>query len=522
MGKKGHGKSAAKAKTYIKAEVSPQPNSKRTLTVRKQNELNQLVETLHKVSSSLKSSPGALKDWENYLEITKLLEKIQNIEKHLAPEPVNRSSHFEEFVEWLVSNGAKVDGIKISEFPGYEYGLIADKDFERGDLLLSIPRKLMLTVERAKESVLGSLLSSDAVLQHMPNVALALTLLVEKFSSYSFWKPYINTLPTKYTTVLNFQPNELQELKGSPTLETALKQCRNIARQYAYFHKVFQTMDDPASLLLRDVFTYEQYRWAVSTVMTRQNFVPGDVQPGEMQSEKNPALVNAFIPMWDMCNHTNGELTTDYEEEEGGRSICHALQNFSKGSQIFIFYGSRPNSDLLVHNGFVFPKNEHDSLALRLGVSKGDPLHPLRTALLSKIPPKLPFFSNATPPTDFSLLPGPQPVDGQLLAFLRVFAMGKEQLEHWLESDHSGDLVHPDCAVDTQVESRAWNFLLTRVRLLLSAYSTTLKEDYLILEKDSQKTEVLTDCQRLAIQLRVCEKEILQGTVEYAEQRLRP
>lgn len=522
MGKKGHGKSAAKGKTYIKGEVANQPTSKRILTPRKQNELNQLVETLHKVSSSIKSSPGAVKDWENYLEINRLLDKIQNIEKHLTPKPAERSSYFEEFCDWLKDNGAKIDGVKIAEFPGYEYGLMAEKEFERGDLLLSIPRKLMLTVERAKESVLGSLLTSDAVLQHMPNVALALTLLVEKFTPDSFWKPYIATLPLKYTTVLNFKPNELQELKGSPTLETALKQCRNIARQYAYFHKVFQTMDDPASLLLRDVFTYEQYRWAVSTVMTRQNFVPGDDQVGGLKSGKSPALVNAFIPMWDMCNHTNGELTTDYEEENGGRSICHALQPFPQGSQIFIFYGSRPNSDLLVHNGFVFFNNEHDSLALRLGVSKGDPLYPLRTALLSRIPPRLPFFSNATPPTDFSLLPGPQPVDGQLLAFLRVFAMGKEHLEHWLESDHCCDLVHPDCAVDTQVESRAWNFLLTRVRLLLAAYATTLKEDYIILENDLNKSEILSDCQRLAIQLRVCEKQILQGTVEYAEQRLRP
>ncbi|KAG8226273.1 hypothetical protein J437_LFUL004830 [Ladona fulva] len=258
--------------------------------------------------------------------------------------------------------------------------------------------------------------------------------------------------------------------------------------------------------------------------MTRQNFVPGLDQDGHKNSE-GPALVNAFIPMWDMCNHTNGELSTDYAEENEGRSICHALRPFPRGSQIFIFYGSRPNSDLLVHNGFVFPNNEHDTLALKLGVSKGDPLYPLKTALLSKlskIPQKLPFFSNATPPTDFSLLTGPQPVDGQLLAFLRVFAMGKEQLEHWLNSDHFADLVHPDCAVDTEVESRAWNFLLTRVRLLLAAYSTTLKEDLIVLENDHNKTEVLTEGQRLAIRLRVCEKQILQGTVEYAEQRLHP
>lgn len=39
--------------------------------------------------------------------------------------------------------------------------------------------------------------------------------------------------------------------------------------------------------------------WAVSTVMTRQNFVP---------SIDGNSMLNALIPMWDMCNHTNGKV----------------------------------------------------------------------------------------------------------------------------------------------------------------------------------------------------------------------
>jgi histone-lysine N-methyltransferase SETD3 len=63
----------------------------------------------------------------------------------------------------------------------------------------------------------GPLLREDAMLQHMPNVALSLLLLIERFSPDSFWKPYIAVLPTEYTTVLYFKTNELQELKGSPS-----------------------------------------------------------------------------------------------------------------------------------------------------------------------------------------------------------------------------------------------------------------------------------------------------------------
>ena len=43
------------------------------------------------------------------------------------------------------------------------------------------------------------------------------------------------------------------------------------------------------------------FRWAVSTVMTRQNFIPSS-------SSKN-SMVNALIPFWDMSNHTNAKVT---------------------------------------------------------------------------------------------------------------------------------------------------------------------------------------------------------------------
>lgn len=61
----------------------------------------------------------------------------------------------------------------------------------------------------------GPMIRTDPMLQHMPNVALSLLLLIEKFKPDSFWKPYIAVLPAEYTTVLYFKTNELQELKGS-------------------------------------------------------------------------------------------------------------------------------------------------------------------------------------------------------------------------------------------------------------------------------------------------------------------
>lgn len=117
-----------------------------------------------------------------------------------------------------------------------------------------------MTTECAKKSVIKSLIEKDRMLQSMNNVALAMFLLVEKFSQNSFWKPYLDILPSSYTTVLYFTKNDLLQLDSSPTLEASLNLIKSIARQYAYFYKLIHTSHDPAADLLRNVFTYEQYR----------------------------------------------------------------------------------------------------------------------------------------------------------------------------------------------------------------------------------------------------------------------
>ncbi|XP_046664621.1 actin-histidine N-methyltransferase [Homalodisca vitripennis] len=506
MGKKSQNK--PQAKNVAPNQTKPNQGSATTkkncnkLSPQKRNEVNQLVDKLLKVSTAVHSTTSSsAKDWETHLEIEKILNKINVIESELKlPLPNRTESSQEALLTWLENNSAEVNGVGIQEFHGQGQGLVALRDVSVGEMMVAVPRRLMITVETIQSSKLGYLLANETMLKHMPNVALALFLLLERFckDTPSFWAPYIEMLPSTYTTVLYFSAQDLQELKGSPTLESALKQCRNIARQYAYFHKLFENMGDPASEILRDVFTYEQYRWAVSTVMTRQNFIP---------SADGSCMVNALIPLWDMANHSNGKISTDYSLGTD-RSECLAWRDFNAGEQVFIFYGARSNADLLVHNGFVYPDNLHDSFRVRLGVAKSDPLATERGRVLARL--ALPTAA------DFVLLRGPQPVEGQLLAFLRIFSMQQEHLEHWAESDKVSDLTYTDCSLDTQVETKAWTFLMARIKLLQSLYPTTLQDDLKIV------TEDMSECRKLAIQLRIAEKSILQSALEYIQLRDKP
>ncbi|RLU19316.1 hypothetical protein DMN91_007873 [Ooceraea biroi] len=478
----GRKKASSKGKQH---GSSPQ---QRQISAAKRHELNALCKKLFHLSSN----PAYVTQlWNNYLDISEVLLKVKRLEE-MKTESCERSQGIEQFTNWLVENGVRMDGVSIAEFPGCDMGLKAEADFTENQLILEIPRALIFSTCTAAPEL--AVLQNDPLVQHMPQVALAIALLIERFKENSTWKPYLDMLPSSYNTVLYMKTNDMIELKGSPTLEVALKQCRNIARQYSYFSRLFQNNNNAVSAALRDVFTYERYCWAVSTVMTRQNLIP---------SSDGTRMIHALIPMWDMCNHEDGRVTTDFNAT-ADRCECYALRGFKKGEQIFISYGPRTNSDFFVHSGFVDMDNKQDSFKLRLGISKADPLQKERIELLNKL--YLPSVG------EFPLKPGTEPISNTLLAFLRVFSMRKAELAHWLRSDKVSDLKHIDCALETVVEENVRKFLLTRLQLLTANYPTTLKEDLELLET------TLPQMKRMAVQLRVTEKRILLGALDYVEQ----
>ncbi|CAL4187663.1 unnamed protein product, partial [Meganyctiphanes norvegica] len=193
-------------------------------------------------------------------------------------------------------------------------------------------------------------------------------------------------------------------------------------------------------------------------------------------------------------NKTFSTYSTDYESEKK-LMVCLAHRDFKSGEQVTIFYGQRTNNELFLHNGFVQPGNEYDSLSIKLGVSKNDPLYEDKCALLSSL--GLPA-SGA-----FMLVPGPHPISEGLLAFTRIFNMVQDSLSKWQgDGEKAKNLLHEDCDVGTDVQDKTWKFLHIRVQLLKRAYPTTLQEDEEVLDS-------LCGPQRLIRSLLISEKKIL-------------
>ncbi|KAM8920718.1 actin-histidine N-methyltransferase [Pelodytes ibericus] len=466
-----------------------------TAAINPKEMLNLISELLQKCSNP-NSIPG--REWEEYVQIRGLVERIRKKQKGLSVTfDGKREDYFPELMEWARENGASADGFELAEFPNEGWGLKATRDIKAEELFLWVPRKLLLTVESAKNSVLGSLYTQDRILQAMGNITLAFHLLCERADPSSFWLPYIKSLPSEYDTPLYFEEDEVQYLQSTQAIHDVFSQYKNTARQFAYFYKVIQTHPNASKLPLKDSFTFDDYRWAVSSVMTRQNQIP---------TEDGTRVTLALIPLWDMCNHTNGLITTGYNLEDD-RCECVALQEFKDGEQVYIFYGTRSNAEFVIHNGFFYESNSHDRVKIKLGVSKSDRLYAMKAEVLARagIPTSSVFALHITEP----------PISAQLLAFLRVFCMSEDELKDHLIGDHAIDKIftlgNSEFPVSWDNEIKLWTFLETRASLLLKTYKTSVEDDKHVLEEGD-----LTFHSSMAIKLRLIEKEILEKAVKSA------
>uniref|UniRef100_A0A8C8F6Y8 protein-histidine N-methyltransferase n=1 Tax=Oncorhynchus tshawytscha TaxID=74940 RepID=A0A8C8F6Y8_ONCTS len=495
-----------------KSRVKTQKSGTGATAVVSPKEMMNLISDLLQKCSSAAPSPG--KEWEEYIQIRGLVEKIRKKQKGISVIfEGSREEFFPELMAWAQESGASCEGVEIANFAGEGFGLRATKDIKAEELFLWIPRTMLMTVESAKNSVLGPLYSQDRILQAMGNVTLALHLLCERADPSSPWLPYIKTLPGDYDTPLYYEEEEVHHLLSTQAIPDVLSQYKNTARQYAYFYKVIQTHLTTSKLPLKDAFTFDDYRWAVSSVMTRQNQIP---------TEDGSRVTLALIPLWDMCNHTNGLITTGYNLEDD-RCECVALQDYKENEQIYIFYGTRSNAEFVIHNGFFFQENAHDRVKIKLGVSKSERLYAMKAEVLARagIPSSSIFALHCSDP----------PISAQLLAFLRVFCMTEEELKDYLVGEHAINKVftlgNTEFPVSWDNEIKLWTFLETRAALLLQTYKTSsqVSEDFThltVLFWDDQcvlENPDLSFHSRVAIQLRLAEKQILEKVVASGKAR---
>ncbi|KAL0137058.1 hypothetical protein V8B55DRAFT_1545116 [Mucor lusitanicus] len=236
---------------------------------------------------------------------------------------VIRDKKYETFVQWLQENDFPKSKLTLANFTNTGRGMMATDDIDAGEVIVSVPRKFLIT----NESVIKTYGSNHALSSHQ---LLALHLVVLKRDKQSWWKAYtdllpihFNTMPVKYTQVLvDHLPTALKE--------EVLQQKENIHSDYLACVAYLKTHPD-----ILDSLQPEDYEWAWLCVNTRC------IHMTKMDHTTKGGNI-ALAPMLDFLNHTTE----------------------ARGEQVYINYGPHDNLAMLKEYGFVLSQNCYNFVLL--------------------------------------------------------------------------------------------------------------------------------------------------------------
>ncbi|PRT56758.1 Ribosomal lysine N-methyltransferase 4 [Wickerhamiella sorbophila] len=243
----------------------------------------------------------------------------------------------EQFETWLKSHGVEISnkvGLHDYREAGQGRGLIALEDIAEGDVLFTIPQTNLLAVER--DPKFGELVTKHE-LADWP----ALMAYMMLMSGTDRWAPYFAVLPSKFSTPMFWNPEQLELLKGSAVLD-------KVGRAEAD-----ELYDELASSIFKDQafanvdVSRESFHRMGSLIMAYgfDVSVTGD----------DDDAFKAMVPLADMLNsHTVlGNARLEMPENVDGVLEMVASKDIKKGEQVYNVYGDLSNGELLRRYGYV-------------------------------------------------------------------------------------------------------------------------------------------------------------------------
>ena len=440
--------------------------------------------------------------------------------------------------KWLRAHGAIAPKLRIGSSPIGGLGTFATGDIASGEAILSVPKKLMITGEKApkeltRHAAIAELLESSNELSNILPVMLALLAEADKGNS-SFYAPYIATLPTAVDNPLAYSKEQRAELDGTlaaPLLKNNAQLVKSSAAA-----AVKACADGPPRPPGRDcksVYGEARMMWALVTVRSRG--VLRDLGDG---NKAGPRL--AMVPLLDILNHEVPPAELHAADDvakplKGGGLTLNAARRFAKGDEVVWTYGAKPNYGLLLEGGFALPPGEnpyeqaHVVLRAVRDIST-DPLFDKRQKLLDAVtelyqdwmlgrPPRMVFCMPGDPQ-----LGGPTVIDGwipvQTLVRARVLVLrDSSEIEPLLEAGPARRLLKGKALAQSARERDALKMLIDLASRKLGTYPNGAAlaaddPDEAALEADANGTAPLERPMRMILRTRLGEKRVLRGALE--------
>ena len=407
-------------------------------------------------------------------------------------------------------------------------GILARRPVNQGDELLTVPLSLCMTKDSAIDylnegkgggrkfvDVTGRPLIAPGTNEYL---AIAVFIIYERYvrervvGSQSFWKPYLDVLPEveDVSCTFTWTDDDLSALEGSPVIAATRSMQMKLRKE----HDIM--INDPKVGILsrfpgefqEDDFSYDRWLWAFTILFSRAIRVR-NLKEGEAV---------ALVPYADLINHSPfsqafidarqmGDWLFKTGEEE---IILYADRGYRRMEQVYISYGQKSNSDLLLLYGFALERNPFNSVDVSVGIEvdgDGDDAD-----LLNE---KLSFLKKVgrDGQLDFPIYFDRYPME--MLEYLRLMFMTRDDLggKSLQEFDYSR-------TISSANEAAVLSSIIFAIKSQISKYPTTEKEDEALIS-DKGLFKLFSKNQRMAVRHRRNEKRLLKRTVAALQKEMK-
>lgn len=409
----------------------------------------------------------------------------------------------------LDSGGFELKGIRVGRAPGMEGGrglfTLPESRVRKGDLLLSVFRKRVLTSDEAAESKLCARLPPRA--RRSAVQVLTAFLIGEAAKRDSPWRQMIELYPSLEsfdTLPLFWTAKERLWLKGSRVAAAAVDRGRQLRGEF-----------DACRHVLPRGTSYDAYLRMRLCVGSRCFGIKVDGR-----------ATTACVAIADMPNHASPSDAGWTFDKSLNAFVLRANRDIQPGRQIFISYGRKSNRDLLLFYGFCLQgvnKSDVASVDVHFG-----PLCRRRTLIIRRNSHRVatPALSYLRMACAFVNARGAPPDISKLFRVRRKAKKSKlgnggtascappKSLDEVIKISDS-HLENCRCDfVSVDVERMAMTTLCYACERELKQYPTTLEQDKKLRNSVRQGTKSLTIRELFALRLRMGEKRVLQWQVE--------
>ncbi|ODV96863.1 hypothetical protein PACTADRAFT_74475 [Pachysolen tannophilus NRRL Y-2460] len=257
------------------------------------------------------------------------------------------------FVDFLLDNGVKIsEKVQVWDYRDVNQGrgLKAIQDIEKDEVLFSVPRSVILNVETSS--------LPEGVKMKLKDLgqweALIITILYEKYTSFSKWIPYFEVLPSSnFNNLMFWDQDDLVNLGPSLVLDRIGK-----VEAEEMYKKIFPQIVQSLGLyeLLKDV-SIDEFHKVASTIMSYSFDVSKSVdtnEEDEEEEEEEEEFIKTMVPLADTLN-ADTNLCNAHLIYTKDALVMTAISKIGKGEQVYNSYGEHPNSEILRRYGYVEP-----------------------------------------------------------------------------------------------------------------------------------------------------------------------